>query len=279
MRITDSHQHFWKRTIFDGLDLPPEQAAVLVRDYQPQDLKPLLAAEGVTETVFVMDVPPALSTTHASLALAEANPWVAAVVGWADVTSPAVGEVLDELRQSLAFKGLRHQWETEADPGWIMRPDVLRGLREVARRNLTFDLLAKPPNWPYIAQVAAAIPDLRLVIDHIGKPDTRHGQFDDWADIMRQAAQFPQMMVKLSGMITEADWKSWQPSDLRPYVTTLIRYFGVDRVMFGSDWPVCLLAGSYSQVLAALRECLCDLGAAEQSLVLGANARAFYGIT
>ncbi len=278
MRITDSHQHFWRRAIFDGVDVPPEQAAVLVRDYQPQDLRPLLDAEGVSETVFVMDVPPALSTTRASLALAAANPWIAAIVGWADLTSLEVGDVLDEFCQFPAFKGLRHQWETETDPGWIMRPDVLRGLRELAARDLTFDLLAKPPNWPYITQVAAAVPDLRMVLDHIGKPEIRRGQFDDWAQVMHKAAQFPQMMVKLSGMITEADWKSWKPADLRPYVATLIQYFGVDRVMFGSDWPVCLLAGTYSQVLAALRECLSELSQAEQGLVLGANARAFYHI-
>jgi L-fuconolactonase len=225
-----------------------------------------------------MDYPPSVSTSYEALALARANPWIAAVVGWVDLADPGVGNALDELCQFPLFKGTRHIWQSEPDPGWIMRPDVLRGLRALACRNLTFDLLVKPHNWPYISQVAAAVPDLRLVINHIGKPEIRWRQFDDWADMMQQAAKFPQMMVKLSGMITEADWQHWQPADLRPYVTTTIELFGVDRVMFGSDWPVCLLAGSYSQVLSTLRECLSDLAEVEQSLVLGANARTFYGI-
>ena len=279
MRITDAHQHFWERSIFDGIEFSSdEEEAVMRRDRLPQDLRPLLDVEGVQETVLVMDFPPVPSTNYRALELARANSWIAAVVGWVDLANPDVGDALDRLCHFPKFKGVRHLWELESDAGWILRPDVVRGLRALARRDLTFDLLAKPRNWAYIPQVAAAVPDLRLVIDHIGKPEIRWGQFDDWADMMWQAAKFPQMMVKLSGMITEADWRHWQPADLLPYVTTAIELFGVDRVMFGSDWPVCLLAGSYGQVLAALRGCLSDLTEAEQSLVLGANARAFYRI-
>lgn len=226
----------------------------------------------------MMDFPPALSSSHEALALARDNPWIAGVVGWVDLADPAVGAALDELRSYPVFKGVRHLWELETDPGWIMRPKVLRGLRAVAERGLTFDLLVQQPQWPYIAQVAAALPELRLVIDHIGKPRIARGQFGDWVDMMTQAASFPQMHVKLSGMITEADWQHWRPADLRPYVLKTIELFGVERVMFGSDWPVCLVAGSYSQVLDALRECLRELSEVEQSLVLGTNARTFYGI-
>jgi L-fuconolactonase len=278
MRITDSHQHFWRRTVFDDIELPPDQAAVLARDYQPQDLKPLLDAEGVQGTVFVQGLPQTLDNTHEMLALAGDHPWIEAVVAWVDLTAPAIGDVLDQLCEFPVFKGVRHIWELEPDPAWIVQPGVLRGLRALAGRNLTFDLLADPPRWPYLAQVASAIPDLRMVLDHIGKPDIAQKQFDNWANMMAQAAQFPQMMVKLSGMITEAHWQNWQPADLRPYVSTAIEKFGVERVMFGSDWPVCLLAGSYHQVLSALRECISHLTEGEQGLVLGANARAFYGI-
>jgi len=279
VRVVDAHQHFWEQAIFDGVKFSSEQEeAVMRHNRRPQDLRPLLDAEGVQGTVLVMDFPPALSTSYRALELAQANSWIAAVVGWVDLADPDVGGVLDSLCHFPKFKGVRHLWELESDADWILRPAVLRGLRALARRNLAFDLLAKPHNWPYISQVAAAIPDLRLVIDHIGKPVIRERQFCEWADMMRRAAEFPQVMAKLSGMITQADWEDWQPDDLRPYVTTTIELFGVDRVMFGSDWPVCLLAGSYGQVLAALRECLSDLTEAERSLVLGANAQRFYGI-
>ena len=273
MKIVDAHQHFWHRDLF-AERLPPEMS-ILLDDFKPEDLKPLLDKAGVRQTVLVQ-THSALKNSHDFLEIAEANDWVSGVVGWVDLSDPAVGDVLDTLMERPKFKGVRHQWEDEPDPAWIMRPQVLRGLRAVAKRGLRYDLLAKPPNWEYIPNVAEAVPDLHLVIDHIAKPRIHEQQFDDWAAAMARAAEFPQMMCKVSGMVTEAGWQNWTPGDLRPYVEKVIELFGPDRIMYGSDWPVCLLAGSYAQVFDALNKCLSGVGESDKAKILGENATRFY---
>ena len=281
MRIIDAHQHFWTKQVISQLlidtNTPLDDMAALVRDFGPGDLHPILAKLGVQQTVLVQ-VNSTLANTCDFLEIAQTHDWVGAVVGWVDLTDPSVGETLDGLRAHPKFKAARHTWEDELDPAWIMRPDVLRGLRELAKRGIPYDLLAKPPHWEYIPEVARAVPDLHLVIDHIAKPRICDRQFDDWAAAMATAAQFPQMYCKVSGMVTEADLRHWRPADLQPYVEKVIELFGVERVMFGSDWPVCLLAGSYEQVFYALQECLEALSEQEKALVMGENARRFYGI-
>ena len=276
MKVTDAHQHFWQRKVFDILRMPQEME-LLNQDYTPGDLKPLLDQVGVQQTVLVQTYS-SLENTRDFLRMADAHPWVGAVVGWVDLTAPEVGDTLDEFQRHPKFKGVRHQWHDELDPAWIMRPDVLRGLRELAARGIPFDLLPKEPNWPYVPMVSEAVPELPLVIDHIAKPRIATRQFDEWATAMARAAESPRMMCKLSGMVTEANRHDWKPADLKPYVEKVVELFGVERVMFGSDWPVCLLAGSYSQVFDALRECLGGLSAGEMELVFGGNARRFYGI-
>ena len=276
MRVTDAHQHFWKRDLMVGR--VPQSMETLIADFQPEDLRPQLDELGVEQTVLVQ-THSSLKNNDEFLTIAENHDWVGAVVGWVDLTDPDVGRTLEALATNPKFRGVRHQWEDEQDPAWIMRPDVLRGLREVAKCGLRYDLLAKPPNWPYLAQVAEAVPNLPLVIDHIAKPSIKTRQFDDWVEAMTQAAQVPHMMCKVSGMVTEADWDNWQPSDLKPYVTHAIEIFGIDRVMWGSDWPVCLLAGSYAQVFGALKYSITDLSEPDQAKILGENARRFYGIT
>jgi L-fuconolactonase len=275
MKITDAHQHFWAKELFAG-KLPPEMDALLA-DFRPEDLKPHLDELGIQQTVLVQ-THSSLKNNQEFLDIADACDWVGAVVGWVDLTDPRVGKTLDRLVAHPKFKGVRHQWEDEKDPAWIMRADVLRGLREVAQHGLRYDLLARPPNWPYLTQVAEAVPDLPLVIDHIAKPNIKTRQFDDWAATMARAAEIPRMMCKVSGMVTEADWQRWQPADLKPYITTAIELFGADRVMWGSDWPVCLLAGSYAQVFNALLYGLSGLSEQDKARILGENARRFYGI-
>ncbi len=275
MRITDAHQHFWQLKVSDILQLPPEMD-LLRHDYTPEDLKPLIDEVGVHETVLVQTYS-SMENTRDFLRIAESYPWVGAVVGWVDLEDPRLGETLDELQRHPKFKGVRHQWHDEPDPAWILRPAVLRGLRELAARGIPYDLLPKEPQWPFVPQVAEAVPELKLVIDHIGKPRIDLGQFDEWAMAMESAAKYPQMMCKLSGMITEADWRNWKPTDLKPYVDKMLELFGVDRVMYGSDWPVCLVAGSYARVFHALQECLAGLDEADMEAVMGGNARRFYG--
>lgn len=276
MRITDAHHHFWQAKVFDILRLPPEMS-LLQHDYTPEDLKPLLDDAGVKQTVLVQTYS-SMENTLDFLRAAEGRPWVGAVVGWVDLADPRVGESLDELQRHPKFRGVRHQWHDEPDPAWILRSEVLRGLKELASRGIPFDLLPKEPQWPYIPRLAEAVPGLSLVIDHIGKPRIDRGQFDEWAAAMARAAEYPQMTCKLSGMITEADWRNWKPADLKPYVDKVLELFGAQRVMWGSDWPVCLLAGSYARVFEALRECLAGLDEADLEQVMGGNARRFYRI-
>ncbi len=277
MRITDSHQHFIRKELSARKQRPPEVQRVLVQDYFPGDLRPLLDRVGVQDTVLVQNWS-SMENCYDLLQTAEAHDWVIAVVGWVDLTDPELGRTLDELQRHHKFVGVRHQWEDDADPARLVQPDVLRGLKELERRGLRFDVLAKPPNWPYIARLSEALPDLPMVIDHLAKPRIRDGQFDDWAAMMQTAAQNPRMMCKLSGMVTEADRKNWKLADLRPYVEKAIELFGSERVMFGSDWPVCLLASSYAEVFATLMCCIAELSTMERARVLGENARRFYGI-
>ena len=279
--ITDAHQHFWTKDViaglFEKLGVPLDSVEVIVRDFEPADLKPWLDKLGISQTV-VVQVNSTLENTRYFLERADRNDWIGGVVGWVDLADPAIGETLDQL-QHPKLVGFRHQWHDEADPAWNVRPDVLRGLKELARRGLRYDLLVKPREWKYILQVAEAVPDLPLVIDHIAKPNIAAGQFDDWVAAMQVAASIPRMHIKLSGMVTEADPANWKPSDLKPYVEKVLELFGAGRVMFGSDWPVCLLAArSYEEVFTALQTCLVGLSEAEKALVLGENARRFYGL-
>jgi L-fuconolactonase len=274
VEIIDAHQHFWKASLFSaGLPAP---YTPLIRDFDPEDLRPLLDQAGVARTVLVQ-TNSATANTEAFLDIADRYPWVAGVVGWVNLGDPDLGKPLDRFQKHPRFKGVRHQWEDEPDPAWIMRPAVIRGLNELARRGLRYDLLAKPPNWPYLRRVADAVPDLALVINHIAKPRIPV-QFDDWAETMRDMASIPRMHIKLSGMTNEADWKQWTPDDLKPYIRTAIELFGPERCMYGSDWPVATLSATYAQVFDALLHGLDGLDASAKAEVLGGTARRFYGL-
>jgi L-fuconolactonase len=172
--------------------------------------------------------------------------------------------------------GVRHIWESEEDPGWIVNSGAIEGLKELARRDLTFDFLAKPPNLPYIPQVMNQVPDLRVVVDHIAKPLIADHVVEPWLTDMRKVASINGVHCKISGMITEADHQSWTIDDLRPYVHHVLGMFGSDRLMFGTDWPVCTLAGSYEQVVGTVREILGSLSSTAKADVFGGTAARFY---
>jgi L-fuconolactonase len=249
----------------------------LRRAFLPEDLRPLLQETGVVQSVLVQ-AQASLDETYWFLRLAEANYFIAGVVGWVDITAPDLAEVLDKLMQHPKFKGVRHQVEDEPDEAWLNRPDVLRGFKELARRNLPYDLLIKPKHLRYIPAIAEQIPELRMVVDHIAKPAIVLNDFDNWARDFAVAARIPNVWCKLSGMITEADWRQWKPSDLKPYIDYLIEHFGFDRLMFGSDWPVCLLAGTYKQVFEALDENLSGINDSQKAKIFGGNAQHFYNL-
>ena len=271
--VIDSHQHFWQLGRFDGPNLDP--GTVLYRDFLPEHLKPCLDGVGVQRTVVVQAIH-SVDEAHWLLQLAERHAFIAGIVGWVDLDDPRVGETLDELISHPKFKGVRRGLESEPNPAWVVREDVLRGLGELARRGISYDLLVQPEHLRYVPVVAERVPDLRMVVDHIAKPPIKAGAIRDWAADLAEVAKIPSVYCKLSGMITEADWQHWKPADLEPYVHTVLELFGYDRVMFGSDWPVCLLAGSYGQVRDALVEALGSVSQEQYAKIFGRNTQAFY---
>jgi len=272
----DAHHHFWQLGRYDYVWMSPELEA-LQRDYVPDDLRPILSGHNVRSTVLVQTIS-SDDETRWFLELANQHPFIAGIVGWVDLTDRGVGERLDELGDSPKFVGVRHQVHDEPDPDWLVRDDVQRGLRELARRSLTYDLLIRPQHLAVARRIAEKFPDLRFVVDHIAKPAIARRGWDDWAAGIAALAVCPNVACKLSGMITEADWAHWQPTDLAPYLRHVLDHFGTDRVMFGSDWPVCLLAGTYDQVIDALATNLDDLSDHEREDVFGASAAAWYDL-
>ena len=215
------------------------------------------------------------------LALAAGSDLIAGVVGWADLTAPDIADriaALAELPGGAKLVGLRHQVQGEPDPDWLTRPDVLRGLAVAARAGLVYDLVITSGQLAASARAAAAVPDLLFVLDHLGKPPIAAGRTEPWAEDLRGLAALPNTSAKLSGLVTEADWRRWQVADLRPYADAALDAFGPDRLMFGSDWPVCTLAASYPDVLAAARTLTEQLSPAEREAVFSGTATAAYGL-
>jgi L-fuconolactonase len=256
-----------------------DELASIRRPFGPEDLRPLLRANGVDRTIVVQTIS-SVDETHEFLATAANTDFIAGVVGWVDLTDPKVGSMIADLRNGPGgdhLVGIRHQVHDEADERWLLRDGVLRGLRAAGDANLVYDLLVRTRELPAAHAVARRFPGIRFVIDHIGKPHISAGARDqDWEQAMAPFAGLANVSCKLSGMVTEASWTDWRPDDLAPYVRRVLDWFGPDRCLFGSDWPVCLLAASYGQVLDALRSALGELNAVEMDGVLGGNAGRVY---
>jgi L-fuconolactonase len=276
----DAHQHFWPQPTRWLYPWMTDDQAAIRRPFGPDDLRPLIRSRGIDWTVLVQ-TRSSLDETRDFLAIANATDFVAGVVGWVDLTHPNVDMVLADLKASQTGQwlvGIRHQVHDETDPEWLLRPDVQRGLRAVQEAGLAYDLLLRPRELPAALAVARAFPGLRFVIDHIAKPEIASGSLEPWATDMAPFADLSHVSCKLSGMVTEADWQHWQPSDLRPYVERVVGWFGEDRLLFGSDWPVSTLAAPYERVHDALVEVLGSLGVSDaaQAKIFGENARRFY---
>jgi L-fuconolactonase len=249
----------------------------LRRNYLPEDLAPILARNRFDGSVLVQANTVAAEAEW-MLELATRHDFIKAVVAWVDLTDPKLGERLDQLQRHPRFKGVRHPVHDEADPRWLLREDVLRGLAELERRDLPYDLLLRPVHLPLVPILAERFPKLRMVIDHLAKPPIARHSLEGWAKQFAAAAQYPHVWCKLSGMITEADHRNWKAAHLLPYVAHAMRCFGPERLMFGSDWPVCLLAGSWKQVLAAFTQALGAQPLDIREKLIGGNACAFYRI-
>ena len=272
--MIDSHQHFWQVGRFDYPWMTSD-LGVLYRDYLPDDLAPILERNGVKQTVLVQ-ASNSVAESRWLLDLADANPFIAGVVGWVDLMSAEIEAQLDELCAHPKFKGVRHLVETEPRDDWLILPAVLLGLRKVSERGLSYDLLVHTRHLRFVPQVAESCPDLNLVIDHLAKPPIARNEIKEWSEALKPVARYPNIHCKLSGLVTEANWSSWQTDDLRPYVEYVLELFGVERMMFGSDYPVCLLAASYDMVLESFQELLKELGDSDRDKIFSKNAAKFY---
>ena len=269
--MIDAHQHFWQVSRFDYPWMSSD-LGVLYRDYLPHDLASILERNGVDQTVLVQ-ASNSVAESRWLLELADANSFIAGVVGWVDLTQ------LDELCAHPKFKGVRHLVESEPDDEWLIQPAVLASLQKLASRGLTYDLLVHTRHLKYVPQVVESCPELRFVIDHLAKPPIARNEINEWSEAMKPVAAFPNVHCKLSGLVTEANWTSWQTDDLRPYVDKVLELFGPDRMMFGSDYPVCLLAASYDRVLESFQELLQDLSDADRDKIFSTNAERFYRLS
>ncbi|MBW8797921.1 MAG: amidohydrolase family protein [Streptomyces sp.] len=273
----DAHHHVWDLSVRDQDWLTGPGLRPLRRNFTVEDLRPEAAAAGVTRTVLVQTVTVPEETPE-FLALAAAHDLIAGVVGWTDLTRPDVAEELARLRAlpgGSHLKGIRHQVQGEPDPQWLLRPDVGRGLTALADAGLVYDLVVRAHQLPAATGAAESHPDLTFVLDHLGKPPIASGALEPWATAVRALAALPNTVCKLSGMVTEADPASWTVDDLRPYAETVLDAFGPDRLMFGSDWPVCVLAGTYGEVFDAATQLIAP---ADRTAVFETTAARVYGL-
>jgi L-fuconolactonase len=254
------------------------QEPILCRDYMPEDLRPSLGPHGINKTV-VVQTAPIVAETDFLLDIARKCDFIGGVVGWLDMDSRDFPEKVEQYSRQPRFVAVRPMLESIPEDDWILRPHVVACLRLVAELGLAFDLLTHTRHLPYVIRAIEKVPRLRAVVDHISKPEIRIQKMSPWKDLIKEVASNRNVYCKLSGMITEADHKKWTADHLRPYVDHVIESFGLERVMFGSDWPVCLLAGNYKQVIDALETLLRPhMNEGSEQAVFGGNAARFYNI-
>ena len=272
MRL-DSHQHFWS---YDAEQYPwiPKNTP-LHRDWLPADLEPLLRAAGLDGCIAVQ-ARQTVEDSHWLLTLADHAPIIRGVVGWVDLRSDEVEKPLAELVKHPRFVGVRHVVQSEPDPNFMLGAEFQRGIGTLAQFGLTYDILVTAEQLPAAIQLARHFTDQRFVLDHIAKPRIKAGILSPWREQLRELAQSPNVFCKVSGLVTEADQRAWKRDDFTPYLDVVFEAFGEDRVMFGSDWPVCLLGGSYPQVFELVKDYASRLSVPAQEKLFGGNAERFY---
>jgi L-fuconolactonase len=272
----DAHQHYWHYTPQEYGWIGPEMA-VLKQDHLPGDLAPLLEATGFHGTVAVQ-ARQTLEETGWLLALSERHPFIRAVVGWVDLRSPELPGQLERFSPYPRFRGVRHVLQDEPDDRFMLQEDFLRGIGLLAGLGLTYDILIFARHLPAACELVSRFPDQSFVLDHMAKPPIRDGVMEPWAANLRRLAAFPNVVCKVSGMVTEADWQHRQRADFWPYLDVVFEAFGPSRILFGSDWPVCTVAASYAEVAGIVSDYLAKLSADEQAEVWGGTATRFYGL-
>jgi len=272
----DSHQHFWRYDAARDAWIT-DSMAVLKRDFLPEHLAAELVANDIDASIAVQ-ADQSENETMFLLDLAEQNECVAGVVGWVDLLSPRVGERLEYFSRFAKLRGFRHIAQAEPDDRFLARENFVEGVAQLCTFGFTYDILIYPKQLPAAIELAARLPEQRFVIDHLAKPDIKAGKTAPWAAQMREMAQNENVFCKLSGLVTEADWKHWKADDFKPYLDVVFEAFGVERLMFGSDWPVCLLVATYPQLKQLIENYVKGYSKADKEKIFGGNAARFYGL-
>lgn len=273
----DAHQHFW---IYNDREYPwlDQGLEKLKRNFSPEDLKEELDKNGFSGSV-VVQARQTLEETRWLLSLSRQHSFIKAVVGWIDLLSGKVEENLIEFTGEKKFAGVRHVLQDEKDINFMLKTDFQLGISYLQDYGLTYDLLIYPEHLNAASQLAGKFPDLKFVIDHMAKPPVREGSLEPWASRMKNLAGHENVYCKISGLVTEADWENWKPADFEPYIDTVMNAFGPDRIMLGSDWPVCLAAGTYQSVVNLAMEYIKQCSESEQQKIVRDTCISFYSIT
>jgi L-fuconolactonase len=272
----DAHQHFWRYAPATHAWIDGAMQA-LRRDFLPEDLAPLLrdaAFDGCIAVQAAQDV----AETEWLLRLAGDHPFVRGVVGWVDLCAPDVAEQLGRLAATPALRGIRHIVQDEPDDRFMLRPDFMRGIAALTEFDLAYDILIYPRQMPAAVELAQSFPQQRFVLDHLGKPPIRNGELDAWARGIAALSRNRNVYCKLSGMVTEADWQAWSPDNFTPYLEVAMDWFGPERLMIGSDWPVCTLAGTYGDVIGIVARYIERLPPEDRAAITGGTAARVYGL-
>jgi L-fuconolactonase len=277
MARIDSHQHFWQFDAERDAWITPDMAAIR-RDFLPEDLAPLLEQHGLDGCVAVQ-ASQSEAETDWLLQLTAQHDFIKGVVGWVDLRAENVAERLAHYAQFEKLKGFRHVLQGEADRALMLRPEFRHGVAALAAHSFTYDLLVLPDQLGYAAELAAMFPTQPFVLDHLAKPLIKAGELEPWRRDIQALAAHGNVSCKVSGMVTEADWQHWQPADFQPYLDVVFEAFGPGRVMFGSDWPVCNVAGGYGRMHALVADYVAQLTSTEQAQFWGDNAAHFYNLT
>ncbi|TMU54642.1 amidohydrolase family protein [Flagellimonas algicola] len=272
----DSHQHFWNYNPEKHAWIDDEMA-VIRRDFLPEHLKKVYAENDINGCVAVQ-ADQSLEETDFLLDLAATHDFVKGVVGWVDLRSVSVEKELEKYQSNPLLKGWRHVVQGEPDHNFLLRPGFTRGISLLKKYGYTYDILVFPHQLGAVLEFVKQFPNQQFVIDHIAKPYVKDGFYDGWAVLMQKIAEHRNVHCKLSGMVTEADYKHWVPDQFDSYINLVLEAFGPDRVMFGSDWPVCLVAANYQQVKQLVTNAIAGLSQTEKDKIMGANAMAFYNL-
>lgn len=273
--IIDSHQHFWIFDLERDSWITPEMG-VIRKNFLPEDLKPVLKSNGVDGCVAVQAAQTD-SETEFLLQLAEANDFLKGVVGWVDLRSPNLYGQLEKYSQFEKLKGFRHVVQGEEE-GFMLQPDFIKGVGQLVAFDFTYDILIRANQLEEAFNFAVRLPNIHFVLDHIAKPLIRSGEIEKWSSDIRKLAELPNVTCKVSGMVTEADWQNWEKADFRPYLDVVFEAFGTERLLYGSDWPVCLVAAEYEGAKGVLTDYLSMFSDREMADVMGQNAVKFYNL-